>query len=27
LEHYIYIKVDTDAWKPELVYILPHYFN
>jgi hypothetical protein len=27
LENYIYIKIDTDAWKPELVYILPHHFN
>ena len=26
-ENYIYIKIDTDAWKPELVYILPYYFN
>jgi len=27
LEHYIYIRIDTDAWKPELVYVLPHYFS
>jgi len=27
VEHYIYIKIDTDAWKPELVYVLPHHFN
>jgi hypothetical protein len=26
-EHYIYIKIDTEAWKPELVYVLPHHFN
>jgi hypothetical protein len=26
-EHSIYIKIDTTAWKPELVYVLPHHFN